>query len=200
MDAIVRLQPKTSYATVLAALSLAHGRRVALVFPVGEITCLHDATQLSALRSRCKALGKEAVIIGGDAWLRAHAVANGFETATTLEDWGDTAPEHRAIAPHHASLSSPRLRLVAPRAPRHADASISDDFEAWMSEPPDYVVALRRSYTVQSPVVRAPVAPNTLPEDDADDVTAISEIFEEMMIGRILETSGLHCRELPGAL
>ena len=203
MDAIVRLQPKSSYATVSAALSLTRGRRVALVFPVGERTCLHDTTLLSALRSRCAALGKEVVIIGGDAWLRAHAVATGFETATTLEDWGDTAPEHCAIAPHHASLSSPRLRLVAPHAPRLADTSIMDAFEMWMSEPPDYVVALRSSFASQSPVVRAPVAPETLPSavrTEDNDVAVTSEIFEEMIIGRILETSGIHRTQIPGVL
>ncbi len=101
MDDIVRLKPKSTYATISAALALVKGRRVALVFPVNEPTCLHETSMLDALSARCHLLGKVAVIIGGDAWLRAHAVAAGFQTATTLEDWGDTAPEHRSRRPTH---------------------------------------------------------------------------------------------------
>ena len=131
MDDIVRLKPQSTYATVSAALTLAKGRRVALVFPVGERTCLHETELLYALHARCQRLGKAVVIIGGDAWLRAHAVAAGFETATTLEDWGDTAPDHHSCA-HHKQVqparqvqqpraaSSPRLWLVTSRLCRHA--------------------------------------------------------------------------------
>lgn len=202
MDAIVRLQPKSTYATVSAALTLARGRRVALVFPVGERTCLGDMTSLERLRTRSHLLGKVAVIIGGDAWLRAHAVAAGFEAATTLEDWGETAPEHLATQPHSSATNPPRLWVVAPLA---NTGGSSGEADTWVSEPPDYVVALRESFASRSTAVRPPVLSQalatTMPADEPDDgATNASERFEEMVIGRILETSGLYRLQIPGAL
>ncbi|HKW22387.1 MAG TPA: hypothetical protein VJO13_13475 [Ktedonobacterales bacterium] len=204
MDDIVRLKPQSTYATVSAALTLAKGRRVALVFPEGERTCLHETALLDALSARCYRLGKVAVIIGGDAWLRAHAVAAGFETATTLEDWGDTAPDLQAVRPRRAGRSTPRLHLVA--IPLQADTYTpdSDDIasDPWVIEPPDYVIALRKAFVTPSPVVRAPVVTGSLArvllDEDDDDAIAASERFEEVITGRILETSGIHRTAIPG--
>ncbi len=206
MDDIVRLKPQSTYATVSAALTLAKGRRVALVFPEGEPTCLHETALLDALSDRCYRLGKVAVIIGGDAWLRAHAVAAGFETATTLEDWGDTAPDLRAIRPRRATRSTPPLHLVTlpPQEDANADYAYSDDTmsDPWVIEPPDYVIALRKAFVSPSPVVRAPVVTGSLArlllDEDDDDAIAASERFEEVITGRILETSGIHRTALPG--
>jgi hypothetical protein len=210
MDDIVRLKRQSTYATVSAALTLAKGHRVALVFPEGERTCLHETELLGTLSARCYRLGKVAVIIGGDAWLRAHAVAAGFETATTLEDWGDTAPDLQAVRPRRGSRSTPHLRLVA--VPPQADGSddtdtayaYSDDTvsDPWVIEPPDYVIALRKAFVSPSPVVRAPVVSGSLArvllDEDDDDAIAASERFEEVITGRILETSGIHRTDLPG--
>jgi hypothetical protein len=208
MDEIVRLKPQSTYATVSAALALAKGQRVALVFPAGERTCLHETTLLDALSARCVRLGKVAVIIGGDAWLRAHAVAAGFETATTLEDWGDTAPDLQAVRPRRAAHRTPRLHLVA--VPPQVDASdayaYGDDTasDPWVIEPPDYVIALRKAFVGPSPVVRAPVVTGSLArvllDEDDDDAIAASERFEEVITGRILETSGVHRATLPGGV
>lgn len=206
MDDIVQLKPQSTYATVSAALTLAKGRRVALVFPAGEPTCLHETALLDALSARCYQLAKVAVIIGGDAWLRAHAVAAGFETATTLEDWGDTAPELRAARPRRAAHSTPRLHLVAvpPQEDANAAYTYSDDTmsDPWVIEPPDYVIALRKAFVSPSPVVRAPVVTGSLArvllDEDEDDAIAASERFEEVITGRILETSGIHRTALPG--
>ena len=216
MDDIVRLKPKSSYATLSAALALTSGRRVALVFPLGERTCLHDTPLLDTLRTRCRLLGKEVIIIGADAWLRAHAVAAGFHAATTLEDWGDTAPEHRSMRPPQtghparqarqprAAASSPRLWLVTAR---YADTRASDEGDTWVSEPPEYVIEIRETFSDQPPVIRPPiislpllsVAPDESDDDHDDHITA-SERFEEQMVGRILETSGIHHLEIPGAV
>jgi hypothetical protein len=215
MDDIVRLKPKSSYATLSAALALTSGRRVALVFPLGEPTCLHDTALLDTLRSRCHLLGKEVIIIGADAWLRAHAVAAGFHAATTLEDWGDTAPEHHSMRPPQTgqparqvrqprAASSPRLWLVTSR---YADTRASDERDIWVSEPPEYVIEIREAFSDRSPVTRPPIislpllsiAPDENDDDHDDHITA-SERFEEKMVGRILETSGIHHLEIPGAL
>jgi len=219
MDDIVRLKPKSSYATLSAALALTSGQRVALVFPLGEPTCLHDTSLLDTLRSRCHLLGKEVVIIGADAWLRANAVAAGFQAATTLEDWGDTAPEHRSMRlpqPDHparqarqprTSASSPRLWLVTSH---YADTRASDERDTWVSEPPEYVIEIREAFSDQPPVIRPPIislpllsaAPDESDDDHAgdDDHITASERFEEKIVGRILETSGIHHLEIPGAL
>lgn len=199
MDDIVRLQPNSSYATLAAAIALANGRRVALVFPTGKRTCLHDTALLDALYTRCQLLGKEAVIIGGDASLRAHAVAAGFEAATTLEDWGETTPEIQLTRSGGTENTMPQLWLVTPE---EADVYDSDEEEAWVSEPPEYVAELRQALVGRSSAIRKPVlihtpAPAILDEYDDDPITA-SERFEEMITGRILETSGLHRPEIPG--
>lgn len=210
MDDIVWLQPNSTYATVSASLALAGGRRVALVFPTGEHTCLHDTSLLNALATRCRLLGKEAVLIGGDAWLRAHAVATGFETATSLEDWGETAPElyaPRTRRTNTTNTSAPpasHLWVVAPRMADGARGEDSGEHDTWVGEPPEYVIELRRVYADQSPVVRRPVVTPaqhvdmTITRDD--DALAASERFEEMVVGRILETSGLHRPAAPGAI
>jgi hypothetical protein len=208
MDEIVRLKPQSTYATVSAALTLAKGQRVALVFPEGEPTCLHETALLDALSARCVRLGKVAVIIGGDAWLRAHAVAAGFETATTLEDWGDTAPDLQAVRPRRAARRTPRLHLVAvPPQADTTDAFVYGDDTAsdpWVIEPPDYVIALRKAFVSPSPVVRAPVVTGSLArvllDEDDDDAIAASERFEEVITGRILETSGIHRAPLPSGV
>lgn len=205
MDDIIWLKPKSSYATVSAALALANGRKVALVFPAGESTCLRDSATLTALHTRCHLLGKEAVIIGGDALLRARAVATGFQAATTLDDWGETGPELYAVSPGHNEDGARRLWLVAP--PTHATVRATDatgDDDAWVSEPPDYVIEIHQAYAGQAPVAHRPVLADTVASmNDAsdDDVSASdrSERFEEMVIGRILETSGLRHLEVPGA-
>lgn len=203
MDDIVQIQPKASYASLSAALTLSNGHRVALLFPTGERTCLHDATALAAFRKRCQLLGKEAAIIGGDAWLRAHAVAAGFETATTLEDWGETAPQTYAIPSPRVRGGSSHLRLVTQPSDYMYDV---DEEDAWASEPPDYVVELRKAFPRRSPAVRTPTISSPLRaatverDDEADDPVTASERFEEMMIGRILETSGIHRPEARGIL
>ena len=198
MDDIVRLKPQSTYATVSAALTLAKGHRVALVFPEGERTCLHETALLDAISARCHQLGKVAVIIGGDAWLRAHAVAAGFETATTLEDWGDTAPDLQAVRPRRAGRSTPRTpSRRCPTADMARTIPYSDDTasDPWVIEPPDYVIALRKAFVSPSPVVRAPVVTGSLArvllDEDDDDAIAASERFEEVITGRILETSGV---------
>ena len=200
MDDIIWLQPKSSYATISAALTLASGRKVALVFPVGEMTCLHNAATLTALHSRCRLLGKEAVIIGGDGLLRARAVAAGFQAATALEDWGETGPELYTVGPRRAAEDVPHLWLVTPRA-----IDTADDSDTWVSEPPEYVIEIHQAYGGQRPVARRPIMAdigvNTDDSGDDDTISASdrSERFEEMVIGRILETSGLRHLEIPGA-
>jgi hypothetical protein len=69
-------------------------------------------------------------------------------------------------------------------------------------EPPDYVIALRKAFVTPSPVVRAPVVTGSLArvllDEDDDDAIAASERFEEVITGRILETSGIHRTAIPG--
>lgn len=205
MDEIVRIEPHASYASLSAALTLAKGRRVALVFPVGERTCLHDAGALLAFRKRCHLLDKEAVIIGGDAWLRAHSIAAGFQTATTLEDWGETAPEMAAAPLHRGLAGMPRLQIVRPGM-AYTYTNDGHDDDTWTSEPPAYVIEIRKTFPVPSPDVRTPVMPNTLSaaapdeDDEGDDPIIASERFEEMMTGRILATSGIHRPNAPSML
>ena len=207
MDDIVWLQPNSTYATVSASLALASGRRVALVFPTGERTCLNDTALLDALYTRSRLLGKQAVLIGGDAWLRAHAVATGFETATSLEDWGETAPELYAPRTRRSNTnasSAPQLWVVAPRMVDGTNSDDSIEHDAWVGEPPEYVIELRSAYVDQSPIERRPVltqAQRTKVNDARDDdAISASERFEEMVVGRILETSGLHRPAAPGVI
>jgi hypothetical protein len=206
MDDIVRLQPKATYATLSAALTLSRGRRVALVFPVGERTCLHDTDALRALHTRCRLLEKSAVIIGGDSWLRAHAVASGFETATSLEDWGETAPELTTLRMRHvrrAGNGTPRLWLVAPQPPVDDIADDDHDDDGWTSEPPDFVIELRQAFTRDVPATGMPgltLALSAAPLEDDDDPLTASERLEEALVGRILATSGIRRHALPSGL
>jgi hypothetical protein len=202
MDDIIWLKPKSSYATISATLTLSGGRRVALVVPTGERACLDDDGVLSALHRRCQLLGKRVVIIGGDARLRALAVAAGFEAATSLDDWGETAPELYAPRTRRRATGAPRLRLVSTQEFQRVT---SGEHDAWVSEPPEFVVELRETFAPQSPKSRPSIGAGIarLPEAAEGEITSAterSERFEEVVIGRILETSGIHRPQIPGSL
>lgn len=201
MDDIIWLKPKSSYATVSAALTLSGGRRVALVVPTGERACLDDDGVLSALHRRCQLLGKRVVIIGGDARLRALAVAAGFEAATSLDDWGETAPELYAPRPRRKAAGASRLWLVSAQESQRV---MSGEHDAWVSEPPEFVVELRETFAPQSTKARPSIGAGMMriPESAEDEITSAterSERFEEVLIGRILETSGIHRPQIPGS-
>jgi hypothetical protein len=202
MDDIIWLKPKSSYATISATLTLSGGRRVALVVPTGERACLDDDGVLSALHRRCQLLGKRVVIIGGDARLRALAVAAGFEAATSLDDWGETAPELYAPRTRRRATGAPRLWLVSTQEFQRVTSGEPD---AWVSEPPEFVVELRETFAPQSPKSRPSIGAGIarLPEAAEGEITSAterSERFEEVVIGRILETSGIHRPQIPGSL
>ena len=189
---IVRLDSASRLPAVQSALARVRSRQVGLLFPPEGNAALADGDALTMLRRYCEALGKAAVILGGNAALRAAAVAAGFPAATSVEAW---EPEPRPHVPEHAGGVSwdegdgAYVRVVRPEPPT----------DTWSDEPPDFVLRLlARSGAYPGPHdddTLAHRAPSTDPLDDLrDDPEALVrdyERHEEHFTSRIRTTGNL---------
>lgn len=161
----IRLDAGTHLEAVRAALVRVPDREVALVFPLGQHCALAESDALAALHQDCETQRIAAVIIGGDAALRAAAVAAGFAAATSLDEW--ETGQHRAVSPadgQRTDASSPRasaepsyLYVLGPEA----DDSEPGLYDPTGEDPPAYVVDLLPTDTTP-PVERYAAIP-TIP-------------------------------------
>jgi hypothetical protein len=218
---VLRFSAGATLAPVMRAVRRSPTRRIALVFPLG-IPCLLAASEpmeaLESLATFARESGKDVTIVGGDELLRAHAVAAGLWTATTLDDWHATMPAEpsrlarskwrRAWARNHAQPTR-RLALVrSDELVESADAfktleTASDPDGAFANDPPDYVRELlalhgravdvrpddgQRRHAATQP---RPAGALAYAADDVDELRALSERDEERLTATIRRTSGL---------
>nr|MBF6591883.1 hypothetical protein [Ktedonobacterales bacterium] len=184
-----------------AALVLTPARRVALVFPLGQHTRIADVGVLAGLVARAHTLRKQATIVGGDAYLRACAVAAGFAATTTLDEWQASESDASSTA-HHARRRKrdavmPALAIVEPEnAPSGLGCDVVES--AWELDPPEYVArlvphdaegAIRQGAGVTTrPRLRALEPPSDVAAFESAQVA--SERHEEDISDTIRETSG----------
>ena len=192
---IVRLDSTSRLPAVQSALARARARQVGLLFPPEGNAALADGDGLTMLRRYCEALGKAAVVLGGNAALRAVAVAAGFPAATSLEAWDSEiqprAPEHAGGVSWDEDDDGGYVRVVRPEPPT----------DTWSDEPPDFVLRLlARSGAYPGPhdddtLAMPHRAPATDPLDDlCDDAEALvrdHERHEEHFTSRIRTTGNL---------
>src|SRR5260370_40247245 len=136
MRQILHIRAEAALPAMEAAIQRARAQRLTLCFPFGRPSAVADWELLTALAERCRSLGIDAAIIGGDETLRANAVAAGFAVATTLDEWDTgTMPAVRAARrgqhADDAERALPRLSLVI-----DDDAATADAYD---DEPPPYV-------------------------------------------------------------
>lgn len=196
MPRIIRVPADASVAAIHSALAGARAHDVALAFPFG-VPCLagtHDA--MRDLHARCSALEKDVVILGGDAHLRAVAVAAGFPAATSLVEWVATQPRIPAIAsaspPTSDEWDYPRLSLVA--FDENWDSE-HDPFDPFDEVPPEFVQDLMaRDGAYGAPNGDdgrdAELADETDPSAE-DSLLAAHERYEEHITRAIRHTGGL---------
>lgn len=203
MPYLLRLRADATIAAIQMALGRIRPRDVALVFPPGipiALTSDADFAGLLTLHRFCEALDKEVVIIGGDAALRAAAVASGFASATSLDAWKG-ASGSRLRRPTSAPMGA-EDEWSAPLSLIGDDPDQEADFDVL----PEYVQQLLENaeeYRVphdHDPSLEARIARTTRPlDDDEDDIAGIaSESYEDGFTAIIRGTGGLE--EWPDAL
>src|SRR5260370_30033218 len=148
MRQLLHIRAEAALPAIVTAVQRARARRLALSFPVGRTSAVADSELLTALAERCRSLGIDVAIIGGDETLRANAVAAGFAVATTLDEWNTgTMPTVRAARrgqrPDDVPRALPRLSLII-----HDDAAAADPYD---DEPPPYVRQLKASQRMYPP-------------------------------------------------
>ncbi|HEY7835137.1 MAG TPA: hypothetical protein VIG30_16295 [Ktedonobacterales bacterium] len=207
---LIRLAADSRPDAVRAALARTDAQEVALVIPLGADCALADGDALAALYDECETLGKAVVIIGGDARLRAGAVAAGFAAATSLEEW--ETGEHRAVSapagPTDEQAPSGYLYVLLPEAddaePGLYD-STGDDPPAYVADllPPDPTPPAERYAAIPTqPRVRTP-AQERRDEARREAAQAAAQerarlAYEERVTSAIRATGTLADNDAPG--
>lgn len=190
MRQILHIRAEAALPAIETAVQGARARRLALSFPFGRTSAVADWRLLTALAERCRSLGIDVAIIGGDATLRANAVAAGFAVATTLDEWDTgTMPAVRAARQGQraddAARTSPRLSLVI--ADDAAAADLYDD------EPPPFVIELLVSEGMYPDPHDDPAPPGAdgAQDEGGDALLASHEHYEEGITAAIRDTGRL---------
>jgi hypothetical protein len=205
MFRVLRFPVNSSPAAVARAVRRTPARDIALVFPLGMPSLLSYLERMETLHALCSEVGKQATIVGGDALLRATAVAAGLPAAVTLEDWklgrGESGAGWRSGWRSRRQQTVPQLELVAlPESA--AEDTVFDDTDCLDVDPPDYVLEILalsgraradddepRGRQLRAPAVWAGSLAYDRP--DFEPFLALSEEYEERVTGAIRATSGL---------
>ena len=190
MRQILHIRAEAALPAIESAIQRARARRLALSFPFGRTSAVADWEPLTVLAERCRSLGIDVAIIGGDTTLRASAVAAGFAVATTLDEWDTgTMPTVRAARQGQrtddAARTSPHLSLVI-----DDDAAAADPYD---DEPPPYVIELMVSEGMYPDPHgdSASSGADGAQDEGGDALLASHEHYEEDMTAAIRDTGRL---------
>lgn len=195
MPYILHFSQTTTAGEVLAALKRTPDTVCAAVFPSGQGCRIADEGEMATLSAYCSERTLAVTIIGGDASLRARAVAAHFVAATSLDEWDVLDEPEDVVAYGRRELA---LFTVLPEL-------IADDtqglYDPLHNDPPEYVRELQAAHATGELGDIAHVT-RTLPsliqhatEDaQAEALRRACERYEERITARIRRTSGL-----PGA-
>src|SRR5215813_3715514 len=98
MPHILSLRPEKPLPVIQSALRRIRARQITLVFPPNRRPAIATASAMQALAAFSDQLGKQIAVVGGDALLRALAVAVGFVGATSLEEERDVSVAEEAAS------------------------------------------------------------------------------------------------------
>ncbi len=189
MRQILHIRAEAALPAIETAIQRARARHLALSFPFGRTSAVANWELLTALAERCRSLGIDVAIIGGDETLRANAVAAGFAVATTPDEWDTgTVPTVRAARrgqrADDAERALPRLSLVI-----DDDAAAADPYD---DEPPPYVVELMVSEGMYpNSHSDPPPGADGAQDEGGDALVASHEHYEEGMTAAIRDTGRL---------
>jgi hypothetical protein len=188
MRQILHIRAEAALPAIETAIKHARARCLALSFPFGRTSAVADWELLAALAERCRALGIDVAIIGGDETLRANAVSAGFAVATTLDEWDTGAmpvvrSARRGRRADDAESEPPRLSLVI-------DDAAADPYD---DEPPPYVIELMVSEGMYSSSHgdSASSGADGAQDEGGDALLASHEHYEEGMTAAIRDTGQL---------
>lgn len=203
MFGVLRFSATASLAQVVRAIQRTPTRRIALVFPLGAGVAVAEIGRMGVVELLCREQRKEATIVGGDAELRASAIACGLRAAMTVEDW-------RAM--HTARNTWLSWRKTRPSAPTQltllpSSSGVRGDDEGGYDpdegdEVPDYIRELLalHGHEFASPIPIRPhhdvsAAPRmnviAYDLDRDDDLRELCERDEEQLTETIRRSSGL---------
>lgn len=188
MRQILHIRAEAALPAIETAVQRVRARRLALSFPFGRTSAVADWRLLTALGERCRSLGIDVAIIGGDATLRANAVAAGFAVATTLDEW-DTGTMPTVCAARHGQRADD-----AERTSRHLSLVIDDDPAAgpYDDEPPPFVIELLVSEGMYpDPHCDPPPGADGAQDEGGDTLLASHEHYEEGITAAIRDTGRL---------
>ncbi len=137
---VIHLPATSSLESVRSALSQLESCEALLVFSADGVPTLVRPQALAALRAFCGEQEIEAVFIGGDAELRAMAVAEGFAAATSIDAWEAHVVWQASLVapPSHQEWTAADVALVASGGGQQG----GDDGASWHADPPTYVLRL----------------------------------------------------------
>jgi hypothetical protein len=187
MRQILHVRAEAALPAIETAINHARARRLALCFPFGRTSAVADWELLTALAERCRSLGIDVAIFGGDETLRANAVAAGFAVATTLDEW-DTG-----TMPAVRSVRRGQLANVAESEPPRLSLVIDAAADPYDDEPPPYVIELMVSEGMYPDSHGDPASPgaDVIPDEGGDALLASHEHYEEDITAAIRDTGRL---------
>ncbi len=187
MRQILHIRAEAALPAIEKAIQRARAQRLTLCFPFGRTSAVADWELLTALAERCRSLGIDAAIIGGDETLRANAVAAGFAVATTLDEW-DTG-----TMPAVRSVRRGQLANVAESEPPRLSLVIDAAADPYDDEPPPYVIELMVSEGMYPDSPGDPASPgaDAMRDEGGDALLASHEHYEEDITAAIRDTGRL---------
>lgn len=193
MPYILRFSQTTSAREVIASLKRTLDTSYALVFPSSLVCRMASEREMDTLSAYCAKVALDITIIGGDAELRARAVAARFAAATSLDDWG-------ALDDSDEYVPGGRLRDFEPFTVVPDD--VEDDpqglYDPLRNDPPAFVRRLQASHssvqredTAHVTRLFPSIAQHVSEQEQAEALQRACERYEERIAARIRRTSGL---------
>ncbi len=208
MFGVLRFAATATLAEVVRGIHRTPAHRIALVFPLGAHVRMAEVGRMGVVDLLCQEQRKEATIVGGDAHLRACAVACGLRAAMTVEDWRAMRTSRSAWISWRKRQPSPLVQLtLLPSATAHAtvmsteNRDVADDENDPRDDLPAYIRELLALQGREPPA--EPPSPRlhtlTAPRqttiaydlDRDDDLRELWESDEERLTETIRSSSGL---------
>lgn len=208
---VLRFPATATLTDVVRGIQRTPAHRIALVFPLGIRVSVAEVGRMGVVDLLCQEQRKEATIVGGDAQLRACAVACGLPAAMTVADWRAMRPQRTDVLARRPKARPPatvRLTLLPPLATDVAslsgeNADFTDDTVDPVDELPSYIRELLALHGHELPATSArhlyaaprhPTIATTLDHDD--DLRERWECDEQLLTETIRRSSGLSSRLL----
>lgn len=205
MFGVLRFSATAPLSEVVRAIQRTPAHCIALVFPLGEHVHVAEIGRMGVIDLLCREQRKEGTIIGGDAQLRASAIACGLRAAMTVEDWRAMGAARYTWLTRRKTRPSGPVQLTLLPAPPADDRCDAGEAHAYHDEPDEIPEFIRELLALHGhdPLPSAQVSPyHDVPAtpqksiiaydlDRDDGLRALWESDEERLTEAIRRSSGL---------